>query len=142
MRSIKVRFDIFLSQAVYQILCYCGKSYIGQTGWLVQTHPKKHIIDTFHKHLSNMWPLNTHKTNRLDCFDQTKILVSTPHYSCHIMKKTIKIDKNLNNFNQKNSYTLSQSSKTTNPQTLSKGTQTPIINIIFNYLIFIQTFPS
>jgi hypothetical protein len=52
-----------------------------------------------------------HSHNNTDTifFNQTKILASTPYYSCHIIKKAHEIDKHPNNFNQEDVYKLSKS---------------------------------
>ena len=50
---------------------------------------------------------NTYKSNHLFCFNQTKVVPSTPLYKNHITNEAPKIDKHSNNFNYEDNYKLS-----------------------------------
>ena len=96
-RRAKDKSNPFLSQGVYQIPCSCGKTYIGQTCRSIQTHLKEHINDTNHNPV-NKYAIVEHsfKSKHHICFDQTKILASTSHYSSRLIREAIKIEKNPN----------------------------------------------
>jgi hypothetical protein len=53
-----------ISQGVYQISYSCDKSYIDQTSKSIQTHLKKHIIDTFHNYITKSTIMIIHITQR------------------------------------------------------------------------------
>jgi hypothetical protein len=67
---------------------------------------KEHIVDTIHNRISK-YAIAEHsaKSKNLICFDQTKILASSPHYSSHL--------KHPNNFNREDGYKLIHSWKPT-----------------------------
>jgi hypothetical protein len=113
-RTAKDKSDPMLSQGVYQIPCSCGKSYIGQTGRSIKTRLKEHIADTLHNHISKSTIAeHSHTSKHLICFDQAKILASTPYYSSRIIHEALEIEKHPNNFNREDGYRLNQSWKPT-----------------------------
>jgi len=84
----------------YQIPRSCEKSYIGQTGRSSKVRLKEHIVDTTHNCITNL-AITEHsfKFKHLICFDQTKILASTPYYTSCIIREAFEIEKHHDNFN-------------------------------------------
>lgn len=102
-----------LGPLVYQVPCSYGKSYIGQTSRSFKACLKEHIVDTTHTRTSKLVIVeHFFNSKHLICFDQTKILASAPHYTSHIFREALEIEKHLDNFNQKDGYKLSHSRKT------------------------------
>jgi hypothetical protein len=113
-RTTKDKPDPMLGPGVYQIPCSCGKSYIGQTGRSFKSRLKEHIVDTNHNRITKSAIVqHSFKSKHLICFDQTKILASTPHYPSRIIREALEIEKHLDNFNHEDGYKLSQSWKPT-----------------------------
>ena len=107
-RSIKDKSNPFLSRGVYQIPCPCGKTYIGQTCRSIQTRLKENIVDTNHNWVNKYAIVeNSLNSKHHICFDQTKILASTSHYSSRLIREAIEIEKHPNNFNREDGYKLS-----------------------------------
>jgi predicted GIY-YIG superfamily endonuclease len=98
-RTAKDKSDPMLGQGVYQIPCSYGKLYIGQTSRSFKARLKEHIADTFHNQISKS-AIAEHSFNskHLICFDQTKILAFASHYSSHIIREALKIEKHPKNF--------------------------------------------
>jgi predicted GIY-YIG superfamily endonuclease len=110
--TTKDKSDPMLGPGVYQIPCSYGKSYIGQTGRSFKARLKEHIVDTTHNHISKSVIVeHSHKSKHLICFDQTKILASTPYYTSHIIREALEIEKHPDNFNREDGYKLSHSWK-------------------------------
>ena len=108
-RTTKDKLDLMVGPAVYQIPFSCGKYYIGQTGRSFKSHLKEHIVETNHNLITkSMIYEHSYKSKHLICFDQTKIIASTPHYPSHIIREALKIQKHLDNFNKKYDYKLNQ----------------------------------
>jgi hypothetical protein len=113
-RTTKDKSDPMLGPGVYQIPCSCGKSYIGQTGRTFKARLKEHIVDTTHNRISKSAIVeHSFKSKHLIFFDQTKILAPTPHYSSHLIREALEIEKHPNNFNHEDGYKLSHSWKPT-----------------------------
>jgi hypothetical protein len=107
-RIAKDKSNPMLGQGGYQIPSSCGKSYIGQIGISFKACLKEHIVDTTHNRISKSTILeHSFNSKHLICFDQTKILASTPHYSSRLIKESLEIQKHPNNFNHKDGYKLS-----------------------------------
>ena len=86
------------------------KTYIGQTGRSIRTSLKEHIADTNHNQVNKSAIVeHSFKYKHRICFDQTKIIASTSHYSSRLIREAIKIENHHNNFNREHGYKLSES---------------------------------
>ena len=93
-KSSKDKFDPMLAPGVYQIPCSCGKSYISQTGRSFKSHLKENIADTTHNHISKSTIVEySFNAKHLICFDKTRTLASTPHYSSRVIREALEIEK-------------------------------------------------
>ena len=86
------------------------KNYIGQTSRSIQTCLKEYITNTNHNQVNKSAIVeHSFKSKHHICFDQTKILASTSHYSSRLIREAIEIEKHPNNFNREDGYKLSWS---------------------------------
>jgi hypothetical protein len=107
--TAKDKSNPMLGQGVYQIPCSCGKLYIGQTGRSFKAHLKELLVDTLQNQISKSTIVeHSFNSKHLICFDQTKILASSPHHSSHTIRESLEIEKHPNNFNRDDDYKLVQ----------------------------------
>ena len=109
--SVKDKIKPLQQSGVYKIPCFCGTSFIGQTGQSFEAKIKEQIVDTNHNHISkSSIAEHSSKSKHLIHFDQTQILAGDPYYSTRLMREALEIEKNPNNLNIDNGLKLSQSS--------------------------------
>jgi hypothetical protein len=95
---------------------------------------KEHIADTTHNRISKSTiAKHSFKSKHLICFDQTKILASTPYYSSCIIREALEIEKHPNIFNRDDGYKPILQAYHLSP--LSSNL------IYFNFVLFFKFFP-
>jgi hypothetical protein len=97
---------------IYNILCKCGKVYIGKTGHSIETR-----IEVYHWHIQLHYPdkssLLGHSIilNHHIQFNDTSILAKKPRCMERIIKEVIKIELPPDNMNSEEGFSLSKSWK-------------------------------
>ncbi|KAJ8959364.1 hypothetical protein NQ318_022050 [Aromia moschata] len=108
-----------LTKCVYELKCTCGKSYIGQTGRSIQCRIKEHQR---HTRLGNtdkstiaehVHPNENHKID----YGNIRVLDKTTRYYPRIIRESLEIMKNNNNFNREDGYRLSNTWRLAIPRT-------------------------
>ncbi|KAJ8946570.1 hypothetical protein NQ318_008300 [Aromia moschata] len=98
-----------LTKGVYELKCTCGKSYIGQTGRSIQCRIKEHQR---HTSLGNTDKsaiaehVHTNENHKID-YENIRVLDKTTRYYPRIIRESVEIMKNNNNFNGEDGYRLS-----------------------------------
>lgn len=93
---------------VYEIPCSCGDVYIGETKRLISTRVKEHIRSTKNEDIEkSAVALHSHNTKHSIEFDKTRVIAKEPYYYPRIIRESIEIFKNKNNFNKEDSYRIS-----------------------------------
>ena len=94
------------------------------------------MIDTNHNRVNKSTiAKHSFKSKHHICFNQTKILASTFHYSSILIRESIKIEKHPNNFNQEDGYKLSRSWKPLIHQLTHHRYLTPLFTTL-SFLLF------
>ncbi|KAJ8940096.1 hypothetical protein NQ318_011478 [Aromia moschata] len=92
-----------LTKGVYELKCTCGKSYIGQTGRSIQCRIKEHQR---HTRLGNTDKsaiaehVHTNENHLID-YENIRVLNKTTRYYPRIIRESLEIMKNNNNFNRR-----------------------------------------
>ncbi|KAJ8958231.1 hypothetical protein NQ318_017373 [Aromia moschata] len=98
-----------LTKGVYELKCTYGKSYIGQTGRSIQCRIKEHQR---HSRLGNTDKsaiaehVHTNENHKID-YENIRVLNKTTRYYPRIIRESLEIIKNNNNFNREDGYRLS-----------------------------------
>ncbi|KAJ8947725.1 hypothetical protein NQ318_017986 [Aromia moschata] len=105
--------------SVYELKCTCGKSYIGQTGRGTQCRIKEHQR---HTRLGNTDKsaiaehVHTNENHKID-YENVRVLDKTTRYYPRIIRESLEIMKNNNNFNKEDGYRLSNTWRLVIPRT-------------------------
>ncbi|KAJ8937788.1 hypothetical protein NQ318_012268 [Aromia moschata] len=91
-----------LTKGVYELKCTCGKSYIGQTGRSIQCRIKEHQRHTRLRNTDKSAIAEYVHTN-----ENIRVLDKTTRYYPRIIRESLEIMKNNNNFNREDGYRLS-----------------------------------
>ncbi|KAJ8942278.1 hypothetical protein NQ318_005595 [Aromia moschata] len=108
-----------LTKGVYELKCTCGKSYIGQTGRSIQCRIKEHQR---HIRLGNIDKsaiaehVHTNENHKID-YENIRVLDKTTRYYPRIIRESLEIMKNNNNFNREDGYRLSNTWRLAIPRT-------------------------
>lgn len=103
------------TKGVYQLECLCGKAYIGQTGRSIKCRIKEHQRDARLRDIErsaiaeHLHQDGQHRIN----FEEVKILSRTENYYPRVIRESLEIMKNDNNFNREDGYRLSNTWKLT-----------------------------
>lgn len=93
---------------VYEIPCSCGDVYIGETKRLISTRVKEHIRCTKNEDTDkSAVALHSYNTKHSIEFDKTRVIAKVPNYYPRIIRESIEIFKNKNNFNKDDNYRIS-----------------------------------
>jgi len=108
LKSVKDPVDPKCHKGVYMAPCSCGKTYIGETGWSIQTRIQEHAADIKHNH-SKISALAEHscKTNHHVCIENSKVVAKIDHYHHRKFREAIKIGKHPNNLNRDEGWKIS-----------------------------------
>lgn len=92
---------------VYKIPCSCGAVYVGETKRTVSTRMKEHMRHTRNCEMEKS-AIAEHscRTSHQILFDQTTVIARVHHYRARLIRESIEIMKNNNNFNRDDSYKL------------------------------------
>ncbi|KAJ8944003.1 hypothetical protein NQ318_021718 [Aromia moschata] len=107
-----------LTKGVYELKCTCGKSYIGQTGRSIQCRIKEYQR---HTRLGNTDKsaiaehVHTNENHKIDY--EIRVLDKTKKYYPRIIRESLEIMKNNNNFNRDDGYRLSNTWRLAIPRT-------------------------
>lgn len=95
------------SAGVYKVPCSCGAVYVGETRRTVSTRLKEHMRHTKNCETDKS-AIAEHSctTSHQILFDQTTVVARVPQYFPRIIRESIEIVKNSNNFNRDDSYKL------------------------------------
>ncbi len=108
---------------VYEIPYSCGSVYIGETKRFVTTRLKEHIRHRKNEELDKSAVAKQNAVTRHGImFDKTKVLAKIPFYYPRIIRESVDIAKNENNFNREDSYKLPRAWKSVADR-LNKGAQ-------------------
>ncbi|KAJ8938837.1 hypothetical protein NQ318_019012 [Aromia moschata] len=108
-----------LTKGVYELKCTCGKNYIGQTGRSIQCRIKEH---QGHTRLGNTDKsaiaehVHTNENHKID-YENIRVLDKTTRYYPRIIRESLEIMKNNNNFNREDGYRLSNTWRLAIPRT-------------------------
>ncbi|KAJ8963458.1 hypothetical protein NQ318_018940 [Aromia moschata] len=108
-----------LTKGVYELKCTCGKSYIGQTRRSIQCRIKEHQR---HTRLGNTDKsaiaehVHTNENHKID-YENIRALDKTTRYYPRIIRESLEIMKNNNNFNREDGYRLSNTWRLAIPRT-------------------------
>ncbi|KAJ8940451.1 hypothetical protein NQ318_007152 [Aromia moschata] len=108
-----------LTKGVYELKCTCGKSYIGQTERSIQCRIKEHQR---HTRLGNtdksaiVEHVHTNENHKID-YENIRMLDKTTRYYPRIIRESLDIMKNNNNFNREDRYRLSNRWRLAIPRT-------------------------
>ncbi|KAJ8937075.1 hypothetical protein NQ318_009845 [Aromia moschata] len=108
-----------LTKGVYELKYICGKSYIGQTGRSIQCRIKEHQR---HTRLGNIDKsaiaeyVHTNENHKID-YENIRVLDKTTRFYPRIIRESLEIMKNNNNFNREDGYRLSNPWRLAIPRT-------------------------
>ncbi|KAJ8951756.1 hypothetical protein NQ318_012607 [Aromia moschata] len=108
-----------LTKDVYELKSTCGKSYIGQTERSIQCRSKEHQR---HTRLGNTDKsaiaehVHTNENHKID-YETIRVLDKTTRYYPRIIRESLEIIKNNNNFNREDGYRLSSAWRLAIPRT-------------------------
>ena len=108
-RSVEFKTNPFFSQEVYKITIHIRNLILDKHVDQFKPVSKNTSLIPIIIELTNLQLLNSFKSKHHICFDQTKILASTSHYSSRLIREASEIEKHHNNFNREGGYKLSQS---------------------------------
>ncbi|KAJ8946562.1 hypothetical protein NQ318_008292 [Aromia moschata] len=106
-----------LTKGVYELKCTCGKSYIGQTGRSIQCRIKEHQRHTRLGNTDKSAIAEHVHTNENHKIDYENIRDKTTRYYPRIIRESLEIMKNNNNFNGEDGYRLSNTWRLAIPRT-------------------------
>lgn len=103
------------TKGVYQLKCSCGKAYIGQTGRSVKCRIKEHQRDARLRNIErSAIAEHLHENGQhIINFQEVEILSRTENYYPRVIRESLEIMKNGNNFNREDGYRLSNTWKLT-----------------------------
>jgi hypothetical protein len=101
MKSVKDPIDPHHQKGVYETLCSCGKSYIGETGRSFQLRINKHEADILFDWVhASVLAEHSHSTRHQLCLKSTRVLATIDNHSKHKFREAIEIVKHPNNLNR------------------------------------------
>jgi hypothetical protein len=102
-----------INEGVYQVMCQCGKSYIGQTSRALQCRLREHQRDVKNMQTrksalaEHTWSGPTHNMK----FEEAKLIVKENRYFPRIIREAIEIVKTPTNINREDGYHISNTWK-------------------------------
>ena len=94
--------NLFLEQlkgVIYNILCTCGREYIGETGRNLRVRIGEHKNAIQHGNMSNAIAVQVHETEHPIDWDSARVIEREKHFACRKIKESLHIKHSVNSVN-------------------------------------------